>query len=164
MAILLCYGKPLFPLKWRHKLRKIVKLDYYLKQTEEGLILLYLSFLSFLILAIENSDTPLLVSKNQIKAIKALVFKVTKEIYNVKHLDTNFDAYAVDLSMVLTWAIRAQQLHGSDQEDMEFNIKIDGCPLGSELNVSFLQSMQQLLPPLIYGSKLSIRCRYWRIM
>ena len=106
----------------------------------------------------------LLVSKNQIKAIKALVFKVTKEIYNVRHLDTNFDAYAVDLSMVLSWAIRAQQLHGYDQEDMEFNIKIDGCPLGSELNVSFLQSMQQLLPPLIYGSKLSIRCRYWRIM
>ena len=82
----------------------------------------------------------------------------------MRHLDTNFDAYAVDLSMVLTWAIRAQQLHGSDQEDMEFNIKIDGCPLGSELNVSFLQSVQQLLPPLIYGSKLSIRCRYWRIM
>lgn len=40
----------------------------------------------------------------------------------MRHLDTNFDAYAVDLSMVLTWAIRAQQLHGSDQEDMEFNI------------------------------------------
>ena len=97
--------------------------------------------------------SPGLVSKNQIKTIKALVFKVTKEIYNVRHLDTNFDAYAVDLSMVLTWAIRAQRLHGSDQEDMEFNIKIDGCPLGSELNVSFLQSMQQLLPPLIYGSK-----------
>ncbi|XP_022793059.1 uncharacterized protein LOC111332064 [Stylophora pistillata] len=81
-------------------------------------------------------DTPPLVSKNQIKAIKALVFKVTKEIYNVRRLDTNFDAYAVDLSMVLTWAIREQRLHGSDQEDMEFNIKIDGRPLGGRNQVA----------------------------
>jgi len=52
----------------------------------------------------------LLVSKNQIKAIKALVFKVSKEIYRVRQLDTNFDAYAVDLPMVFTWAIREEQL------------------------------------------------------
>lgn len=76
----------------------------------------------------------------------------------MRRLDTNFDAYAVDLSTVLTWAIREQRLHGSDQEDMEFNIKNDGRSLGGELNVSFLQSMQQLLVPLFYRSKLSIRC------
>lgn len=62
---------------------------------------------------------------------------------------------------IFPWSLLGQseqRLHGSDQEDMEFNIKIDGRPLGGELNVSFLQSMQQLLVPLFYGSKLSIRC------
>ena len=81
-----------------------------------------------------KSDTPLLVTKNQIKAIKSLVFKVVKDMYNVRRLDTTFDAYGVDLTMVIIWAIREQNLHEVDfGQFAEFNIKIDGRPLGGKL-------------------------------
>jgi len=45
-------------------------------------------------------------------------------------MDTDFDACDVDLSGVLVWAIREQRLFSSDTEGMEFNIKLDGRPLG----------------------------------
>ena len=34
------------------------------------------------------------------------------------------------LAAVLVWAIREQRLISSEAEDMEFNIKLDGRPLG----------------------------------
>ena len=42
----------------------------------------------------------------------------------------DFEACDVDLSSVLVWAIREQRLHSQDTTDMEFNIKLDGRPLG----------------------------------
>ena len=45
--------------------------------------------------------------------------------------DADFDACDVYLYSVLVWAIREQRLHShEDKQDKEFNIKLDGRPLG----------------------------------
>lgn len=45
-------------------------------------------------------------------------------------MNADFDACDVDLNAVLVWAIREQRLFSCDTEDLEFNIKLDGRPLG----------------------------------
>lgn len=48
MVILLCYGKPLFPLKWRHKLRKNSKIRLLLKanrrRTNSAVLIIFFIF------------------------------------------------------------------------------------------------------------------------
>lgn len=75
-------------------------------------------------------DTPVLLTKNEIKAVKRLVFSVVRKTLKITKMDTDFDACDVDLSGVLVWAIREQRLFSSDTEGMEFDIKLDGRPLG----------------------------------
>ena len=73
----------------------------------------------------------MLLSKNEIKAVKKLVFTIVRKTLTIgKVTDADFDACQVDLSSVLVWAIREQRLHSCDTQDMEFNIKLDGRPLG----------------------------------
>ena len=73
----------------------------------------------------------MLLTKNEIKAVKKLVFTVVRTTLQVSKVkDVVFDASGEDLQSVLVWAIREQQLHGCDKEEMEFNIKLDGRPLG----------------------------------
>jgi len=71
-----------------------------------------------------------LLSKNDIKAVKELVFTVVRNTLKIGKVNADFDACQVDLSSILVWAIREQHLHSCDTEDMEFNIKLDGRPLG----------------------------------
>ena len=77
-----------------------------------------------------SSDTAVLLTKNEIKAVKKMVFSVVRQTLKIKKMNTDFHACSVDLSSVLVWAIREQCLVSSDQETMEFNIKLDGRPLG----------------------------------
>ena len=72
----------------------------------------------------------MLLTKNEIRAIKKLIFSVVRKTLKIDRMNTQFDACDVDLSAVLVWAIREQRLFSSDTEDMEFNIKLDGRPLG----------------------------------
>ncbi|XP_031573731.1 uncharacterized protein LOC116307600 [Actinia tenebrosa] len=84
-----------------------------------------------------NSDTPILITKNQVKAIKALIFKVVRQTLNVNKMNTSFDACCVDLPTTLVWAIREHRLYASsDQSEIEFNIKIDGRPLGGNYSLN----------------------------
>lgn len=46
--------------------------------------------------------------------------------------DADFEACDVDLRSVLVWAIREQHLHCCDTDNLEFNVKLDGRPLGGE--------------------------------
>lgn len=56
---------------------------------------------------------------------------VRKTLQIAKVGDADFDACDVDLYSVLVWAIREQCLHSDeDKQDKEFNIKLDGRPLG----------------------------------
>ena len=77
-----------------------------------------------------TSDTAVLLTKNEIRAVKKLVFKVVRTTLSIQKMDTDFHSCGVDLSSVLVWAIREQRLYSSDTVDMEFNIKLDGRPLG----------------------------------
>ena len=73
----------------------------------------------------------MLLSKNNIKAVKKLVFTVVRKTLKIAKVgEADFDACDVDLSSVLVWAIREQRLHACDTEDKEFNIKLDGRLLG----------------------------------
>lgn len=54
----------------------------------------------------------------------------------IKELDTDFPSCAVSLRALLVWAIREQRLYGADTPLMEFNIKIDGRPLGGKDQVA----------------------------
>ena len=58
------------------------------------------------------------------------MFKVVRKTMSVERMKTDFPSYGVDLSSVLAWAIREQRLHSSDTDNMEFNVKLDGRPLG----------------------------------
>jgi len=72
-----------------------------------------------------------LLTKNEIKAVKKLVFTVIRRTLKISKVkDVDFEASDVDLRSVLVWAIREQQLYQCDKEEMEFNIKLDGRPLG----------------------------------
>ena len=85
-----------------------------------------------------SEDTPVLLSKNNIKAVKKLVFTVVRKTLKIAKVgEADFDACDVDLRSVLVWAIREQRLHSCDTEDKEFNIKLDGRPLGG---VSYFNS------------------------
>ena len=74
----------------------------------------------------------MLLTKNEIKAVKKIVFTVVRRTLNIaKMKDVEFDACGIDLHSVLVWVIREERLFTCDNEDMEFNIKLDGRPLGS---------------------------------
>ena len=51
--------------------------------------------------------------------------------------DLDFEACDVELHSVLVWAIREQRLYGCDLDEKEFNIKLDGRPLGGACNEKF---------------------------
>lgn len=49
----------------------------------------------------------MLLSKNEMKAVKKLVFTIVRKTLKIgKVTDADFDACQVDLSSVLAWAIR----------------------------------------------------------
>ncbi|XP_031563017.1 uncharacterized protein LOC116298634, partial [Actinia tenebrosa] len=77
-------------------------------------------------------DNAVLLTKNQIKAIKKMIFNIIKSTLKITELETDFPSCGVDLNSVLIWAIREQRLYGADTPHMEFNIKIDGRPLGGK--------------------------------
>lgn len=80
-----------------------------------------------------SSDTAVLLTKNEIKAVKKLVFKVVRTTMSIQKMNTDFHSCGVDLASVLVWAIREQRLWSSDTDTMEFNIKLDGHPLGGKI-------------------------------
>lgn len=82
-----------------------------------------------------SADTSLLLTKNEIKAVKKLVFKVVRKTMVIQKLPTDFQSCGVDLSSVLVWAIREQRLY-SDNDSLEFSIKLDRRPLGGRNQVA----------------------------
>jgi len=56
-----------------------------------------------------TSDTAVLLTKNEIRAVKKLVFKVVRTTLSIQKMDTDFHSCGVDLAAVLVWAIREQR-------------------------------------------------------
>ncbi|KAK2562490.1 hypothetical protein P5673_014155 [Acropora cervicornis] len=86
-----------------------------------------------------SDDSPVLLTKNEITAIKKLVFSVVRKTLKIdNYMNVEFDGCDVDLAAVLVWAIREQRLISSEAEDVEFNIKLDGRPLRGTLDYKAL--------------------------
>ena len=70
-------------------------------------------------------------TKNEIKAVKKLVFTDVRKTLKIDRInEAEFEACNADLHAVLVWALREQRLYSADSEELEFNIKLDGHPLG----------------------------------
>ena len=87
-----------------------------------------------------TGDTAVLLTKNEIRAVKKLVFKVVRTTLSIQKMNTDFHSCGVDLASVLVWAIREQRLYSSDitNTNMEFNVKLDGRPLGGTCKIFFI--------------------------
>ncbi|CAH3122835.1 unnamed protein product, partial [Pocillopora meandrina] len=59
-----------------------------------------------------TNDTAILLSKNDIRAVEKLVFKVVHKTLSIQKMPTDFHSY--------------------DTDRVEFNIKLDGRPLGGK--------------------------------
>lgn len=53
-------------------------------------------------------------------------------MFGISQLPPELRGYSVSLPMVLVWAIRESRLHQCAPEQMEFNLKLDGRPLGGQ--------------------------------
>ncbi|RMX35761.1 hypothetical protein pdam_00025353, partial [Pocillopora damicornis] len=71
-----------------------------------------------------TSDTAILLSKNDIRAVKKLVFKVVHKTLSIQKMPTDFHSY--------------------DTDTVEFNIKLDGRPLGGKYLSSKYFTKEQL--------------------
>ena len=58
-----------------------------------------------------SGDAPVLLTKNEIKTVKKLVFKVVRNPLKIDRINkAEFEAYNADLHAVLVWALREQRL------------------------------------------------------
>ena len=62
----------------------------------------------------------MLLTKNEIKAVKKLVVKVVRTTVSIHKMYTDFHLCKVDLASVLVRAIREQSLWSSDTDTIEF--------------------------------------------
>ncbi|XP_015769274.1 PREDICTED: uncharacterized protein LOC107347815 [Acropora digitifera] len=76
----------------------------------------------------KNEDADILLNKNQIKAVRRMVFTVVKKTLGLHDTPKPLKGRQVELQNVLTWLIREQRLHGLDEEEVKINIKLDGRP------------------------------------
>ena len=80
-------------------------------------------------------DAGLLLTTNEIRAQKDLVFAVTRRTFQLEPLDQTLRGYGISLKMALAWQIRQTRLHQGTSEVLEFNLKIDGRPLAGTVDV-----------------------------
>jgi len=88
----------------------------------------------------KSVDAGLLLTQNEIRAQKDLVFSVTREVFQVEPLP-DVHGYGVSLKMALVWQIRQTRLHQTTSGTLEFNLKLDGDLLQEE-NKFQLESSQ----------------------
>ena len=70
-----------------------------------------------------------MLTTNEIRAQKDLVFAVTRRTFQLEPLDEAIRGYGISLKISLMWQIRQSRLHQATSEELEFNLKIDGRPL-----------------------------------
>ncbi|KAK3755533.1 hypothetical protein QZH41_019902, partial [Actinostola sp. cb2023] len=95
-----------------------------------------------------ENDAAILLTNNSIRALKQMVFRVTRGVFSMKILPAELRGYSVSLSMVLVWAVRQSRLHNDVPETVEINIKLDGRPLAGIVNtkyhIGYLEAAVQL--------------------
>ncbi|KAK3732232.1 hypothetical protein QZH41_020061 [Actinostola sp. cb2023] len=83
----------------------------------------------------KTADADLLLNKNQIKAMRRLIFEIVRKTIGLTRAPKPLKGFQVDLESVLIWLIREQRLHGLDSSEMELNIKLDGRPFWDMCNI-----------------------------
>jgi hypothetical protein len=79
----------------------------------------------------KKSDFPILPTKQQICAVKGVIFRATTTTMGVKDLPDPIQGGQVSLTSVLAWCIREMRLNKVDNIDggeLNFNLKLDGRP------------------------------------
>lgn len=72
-------------------------------------------------------DVPIILNKNQIKAIRKMVFTIIWKAMGIRHLPDDAPlGFQVDLFAAVAWAARETRLHQPDADTLETNLKIDG--------------------------------------
>lgn len=75
-----------------------------------------------------------MLTTNEIRAQKDLVFAVTRRTTQLEPIDQTKRGYGISLKMALAWQIRQTRLHQArTSEVLEFNLKIDRRPLAGIL-------------------------------
>jgi hypothetical protein len=92
---------------------------------------LNLNFILFVIIQ-TDSDAQVLLNKNQIKAIRKIIFGVVREAFGISRLAKPLKGFKVDLNSAVAWTLREMRLHDPNNTEMELNIKIDGRPFAGE--------------------------------
>ena len=97
-----------------------------------------------------SSDAGIILTKNKVKAVKKMVFRISCEAMKIRNLPNPLIGSQVDLALVLTWIIRNLRLHKLDSEEMEVNISLDGRPFWGMYSVhvfisSFLYHIQIII-------------------
>ena len=85
----------------------------------------------FHICLLEINYLGLLLTTNEIRAQKGIVFSVTRKTFQLEPLPNELRGYGISLKMALIWQTRQSRLHqGASQPGvLEFNLKLDGRPL-----------------------------------
>ena len=77
----------------------------------------------------KSADIGIFLSKNNIKAIRSLVFQITEELMDIRTIpDADIPGYQVSLSSIVVWLARQLQLHGKLENHLQLNLKLDGRP------------------------------------
>ena len=81
-------------------------------------------------------DAGLLLTTNEVRAQKDLVFAVTRRTFQLQPLDKDIRGYSISLQMAVAWQIRQSRLHQATSGVQEFNLKIDGRPLAGMYKIT----------------------------
>ena len=76
-----------------------------------------------------NIDVPILLNKNQIKAVSKMVFGIVRNAMGIRPLPEGAPrGFQVSLSAAVAWAARETRLHQPQKNTLEVNLKLDGRP------------------------------------
>ena len=80
----------------------------------------------------KTTDFAILPTKNQICAIKDVLFHITYQTVGIGELPDGLPGGQVNLKSVMAWSIREMRLHQVDgtgsNRTLHFNLKLDGRP------------------------------------
>ena len=75
-----------------------------------------------------NDKLALLISKNQVKAARKMIFDTTKHLVGLSSTPEPVIGSQVSMPSVLIWLIREMRLNGFSGECININLKLDGRP------------------------------------
>ncbi|KAK3696833.1 hypothetical protein QZH41_011721 [Actinostola sp. cb2023] len=76
----------------------------------------------------KKCDEAIILVKSNIVALRQRSFGVTRQLMELKALDSEIPGFEVSLESAIMWSVREMRLHGHCPKELIFNIKVDGRP------------------------------------